>query len=402
MLSRCLAALVTLALSCVDEPARAREPAHPALRIGVYMDDGWRQAATGPARLSAALAAATPTLSPALRNETVFIGMRPWEGQRTGTTGNLLDALEQALTAQPWPETDLTLLLVSTPPARGSTPTEWAFATVGRPMGVIRSLRAHRSPDDPEGLARAEALQVVRVLARVVGAMPACSAAWMWQDLVTWPAGDENIPLPYPDELQTMSAVRSALGPSLRGALDPVLAQRLLADVQAIPASARRCQPSVFGAHERVLEALSVPQPEPTPIVNDVGCPSPSEHRSVRCVGLDLAQRGLDSEAIRWLRAALDERPEDAEVRLTLARALGRSGDDSAALALLEAHVIARPLEVRAWLNLGVAAARVGRVDRDRFAWSRVLRLEPGHTDAAALLESLGTIPTVLPPPMNP
>jgi hypothetical protein len=165
----------------------------------------------------------------ALRNETVFIGVRPWEGQRTGTTGNLLDALEQALTAQPWPETDLTLLLVSTPPARGSTPTEWAFATVGRPMGVIRSLRAHRSPDDPEGLARAEALQVVRVLARVVGAMPPCSAAWMWQDLVTWPAGDENIPLPHPDELQTMSAVRSALGPSLRGALDPVLAQRLLA-----------------------------------------------------------------------------------------------------------------------------------------------------------------------------
>jgi predicted Zn-dependent protease len=168
------------------------------------------------------------------------------------------------------------------------------------------------------------------------------------------------------------------------------LAQRLLAGLRAIPETAQRCQPEVFNARARLLEALAITAPEQAPAPNSSppACESTSTPQSVRCVGLTLSQHGRDADAVRWLRAALNERSDDVEVRLTLARSLGRAGDDSAALALLEAHVIEQPLDARAWLNLGVAAARLGRIERAREAWSKVLRLDPGQTDAAALLKA--------------
>ena len=402
--SRTLAALVLLALVGLGVRAKAADAPPRTLRIGVYMDDGWQQAATGRARFSAALAAAGLTLAPTLEAGASLIGVRPWKGRRSGTAATLLDALDEAHAAQPWPEVDLAVLLISTPPARANTPTEWAYATLGRPLGVMRTLRAHRDPDDPVGLARAEALQVTRILAGVLGALPPCSAEWMWRDLSVWPVRDEWAPNPQVLEQRTLSAVRTALGPSLRDPLGAPLAQRLLAGLRAIPETAQRCQPEVFNARARLLEALTMPAPAQAPAPNSSppACESTSTPPSVRCIGLTLAQRGRDADAVRWLRAALDERSDDVEVRLTLARSLGRAGDDSAALALLEAHVIEQPIDARAWLNLGVAAARLGRIERAREAWSEVLRLDPGQTDAAALLKSLSPRPARLPSAVNP
>lgn len=98
---------------------------------------------------------------------------------------------------------------------------------------------------------------------------------------------------------------------------------------------------------------------------------------------------GETTLAIRFYRAALANGRKETALRLALARLVGRAGDDAAARALLETCVTDDPGSVKAWLNLGVARARLGDLQGARRAWRTVIELAPDHREAKSLLRQL-------------
>ncbi len=397
---------------------RATETAGPVaprtLRLGVYLDAGWRMTAGVEARVASSVAAASAYLSASTGLQLEVQGYRSWTEPVDGTVHRLGAALETLEAGTPWPEAEIVLLFTSAPPARARDPEELAWGRFGSRFAVIRSLARVRDVADAAGLRAGEALQVARVVGRTFGALPLCDEGWLVADLSSWPRGDAAVPFPSPDNRRVLAVVTGLPAfPRTPGGLPRAAARRLSDLMKKLPPEARRCVPRALEARATLLDAI-VDRPDAAPATtvpvsgapalgpparasNPAGesaCdltrePSPDDP-ALRCVALGLEIDRQDTRAIRLLRAHLDADPRDAEVRRALARALGRSGDDTAALAVLRLHVLDAPDDVSAWLNLGIAAARLGRLDEARVAWLRVLALAPGHTDATALLKALG------------
>ncbi len=394
-----------------DPTARAERR---ALRLGVYLDAGWRMTAGVEARVAASVAEASTYLEATSGLAVQVQGYRAWTEPVGGTVHRLGAALETQEDAMPWPEAEVVVLFTSAPPARARDPEELAWGRFGSRFAVVRSLGRVRDVADVAGLRASEAVQVARVIGRTFGALPLCDEAWLVADLATWPRGDAPVPPPSADNQRLLQVVTGE--PSFPGGAEGLprpAALRLAELLQQVTPEARRCAPREVEARRALFAAIvdrppdTSPRPVPVPggttargpdpassPVDEGACdptrePAPDDP-ALRCVALALESARQDTRAIRLLRAHLDAHPRDAEVRRALARALGRSGDDAAALAVLRLHVLDAPDDVSAWLNLGIAAARLGRLDDARGAWRRVLSLAPGHPDATALLKTLG------------
>lgn len=87
--------------------------------------------------------------------------------------------------------------------------------------------------------------------------------------------------------------------------------------------------------------------------------------------------------------------PQRAELPLLAGRALARQDRMRAAAEAFERAVGLDPLSANAHYHLGVAAVRVGELDRAERAWHTYLRLAPGTRAAAGVKEALDAIRTL-------
>jgi len=104
---------------------------------------------------------------------------------------------------------------------------------------------------------------------------------------------------------------------------------------------------------------------------------SPSSFAS-RCAGEAAAQLKRDAEALRYLRAYLSAHPLNPPATLELSKVVGRTGDHSAAAALLSELISAPKLKLssqqrsRALYNLGIAHAQLGELSEALKAWRAI------------------------------
>jgi tetratricopeptide (TPR) repeat protein len=110
-------------------------------------------------------------------------------------------------------------------------------------------------------------------------------------------------------------------------------------------------------------------------------------------VAIDLGtlalERGAMSEAVRWLRIAVDRAPDRAEAHEKLGLAIFLHGDPRAALPHLERARRLDPASASAHLNLAVLYAELGRFADARTLATEALRLDPAEPRASALLSAL-------------
>ena len=111
---------------------------------------------------------------------------------------------------------------------------------------------------------------------------------------------------------------------------------------------------------------------------------------AARCAGQ--ASEVLDdgSRAIFYYRVHLAAWPDDLEIVMSLAKLLGRRGDDAAALSLLRhaVHIAGSSMAPR--INLGIALARMGQLREARKAWREIIAMDPDNQDAIDLLNASG------------
>ena len=149
----------------------------------------------------------------------------------------------------------------------------------------------------------------------------------------------------------------------------------------------------------------------------------PDNYRAHASLGVMLAERGQNAEAISHLQAAVRREPDFTEVHRTLARLLHSAGDVSGvarhlaevvrltpddpiarndlasllasqdriaeALPHFEIAVRLRPDYEQARFNLALALAKLGRLSEARDQFAAVLRLNPRNEQARIALESL-------------
>ncbi len=103
-------------------------------------------------------------------------------------------------------------------------------------------------------------------------------------------------------------------------------------------------------------------------------------------------RRGARDEAVTWWLRVSQMAPHYEQVDYNLGLAYLESGEVGAARLHLEQAVAAAPDDPDAWNALGIALARMGRLEGAGDAWKRALALAPGHAGARANLERLGAI----------
>jgi tetratricopeptide (TPR) repeat protein len=110
-------------------------------------------------------------------------------------------------------------------------------------------------------------------------------------------------------------------------------------------------------------------------------------------IALDFGTLALEggalSEAVRWLRVAVERAPDRAEAQEKLGLAFFLSGDPRTALPHLERARILDPASPSVNLNLAVIYAQLGRFAEARILATEALRLDPGEPRAADLLKAL-------------
>ena len=99
-------------------------------------------------------------------------------------------------------------------------------------------------------------------------------------------------------------------------------------------------------------------------------------------LGVDLAAKGRDDDAIQHLREAVRLEPEFPFAHNRLAMALNRKGDLAGATAEMNEVVRLMPASARAHANLAVALAREGKNAEAIASFARAVELDP--TDAAS------------------
>jgi Flp pilus assembly protein TadD len=96
-----------------------------------------------------------------------------------------------------------------------------------------------------------------------------------------------------------------------------------------------------------------------------------------------LAEEGMEpavSEAEKYLRAALRERPEDATLLTAMAFVAQKHGDLRQAKSMYEQALATDPLATVAASNLGVIAAQSGDLDRAIALWKSAFDRQPGQS----------------------
>jgi tetratricopeptide (TPR) repeat protein len=378
----------------VREPVDAHAPpsVQRVLRVAVRLDARYALIAGAERRARATLDAAATALRRQAGIELSVVDARRFEHDGPTTDAlRLLEALERDLD----PGVELTVLF-SAAAAPRPVRAEHVGARAGGPAVLVRSLALYFDPADQASLAAAEAHLLLEGIGTALGALPFCGDPVMsgrFPPPPTPPAfGNGNARL-----LTLTSGGTIAQRPTSETAL------AVLGFLGSLPDADRRCARRLIDDREALLAVIAAPAPEPPALPPAPPGEGPAaalercrghadarpESEAARCAGLAADALGRREDAIRYLRGWLSAHGHDVEVVLSLARILGRGGDDGAARALLAEHVVRYPDAIDVWLNLGVAEARLGHLSAARTAWSRVLALDPAHADARALLEKL-------------
>jgi len=93
-------------------------------------------------------------------------------------------------------------------------------------------------------------------------------------------------------------------------------------------------------------------------------------------------------DALRLIRRAVDQKPNDAEAQNDLGGVLARLGDTKTAMARFERAVALRPEYVAALMNLGSTADFIGRAETAVAAFEKALAINPNLRDAAIRLRN--------------
>ena len=109
---------------------------------------------------------------------------------------------------------------------------------------------------------------------------------------------------------------------------------------------------------------------------------------AARCAAHAAQQQKRYPEAIRMWRAHLSFHPNDRDATLSLARCVGKSGDDDGARAVLMIAINKDDKWVDARVELGIALYRLSMVTEARAQWRKALELNPAHKDAQRLLDN--------------
>ena len=116
---------------------------------------------------------------------------------------------------------------------------------------------------------------------------------------------------------------------------------------------------------------------------------------AAKCAGLAALNLNDIASAVRYLRAYLASHSQDVESHLALAKALGRGGDDASAVALLTRVLNTPSLRPKmpslgeALYNLGVAHARLGRIERALSTWKQIPIDATEYEDSQRLIRRL-------------
>lgn len=105
--------------------------------------------------------------------------------------------------------------------------------------------------------------------------------------------------------------------------------------------------------------------------------------------GYALRRTGRNAEALRAYGVALHLDPSHLDVRYELANLYLKLGQVPRAAEQYDILLAQDSTYVGAWVNAGIAYARMGQPDAARRAWQTALRLEPGHPQAARYLAQL-------------
>ena len=102
---------------------------------------------------------------------------------------------------------------------------------------------------------------------------------------------------------------------------------------------------------------------------------------------------GDTEESIAAGRRAVELEPDNFRNVSILVLALRESGDESAAVDVLEEYTQANRTNAEAFLQLGQAASAVGRTTIARLAYQRFLELEPDSTRADFVRQQIDSLP---------
>ena len=102
-----------------------------------------------------------------------------------------------------------------------------------------------------------------------------------------------------------------------------------------------------------------------------------------------LIEAGRLDEAVQPLSVANSLRPEDLAIENDLANLSLVRGDTLGAINRLGRLLERNPQFANGWLNLGVIHAMQGRNQEAKFAWDRVLEIDPAHVEAKTYLGEL-------------
>ena len=119
----------------------------------------------------------------------------------------------------------------------------------------------------------------------------------------------------------------------------------------------------------------------------------PNDPAAWATYGYALNQAGRDADAMQAFQTVLRMDPENVEVRFGVANLFLKHGDFKRALG--EYNELLRQDEsfVPAWINAGIALARIGQRDAARVSWQTALRLDPGNEIAQEYLAGLPPAP---------
>lgn len=376
----------------------------------VRYDGELARSADAEARLRRRVEAAGQQLHLAAGLAVTIQGFQPWPAPRSRTTEGLLADLEAT---DPPPGVDLVIGFTASPlPRRIRTADVVRSRYAGRHVAV-RTL-AELFPRDLQALHDAETLLVMHGVARIFGALPACSPAIMAPNLgfglgpAAWRLAPVNAALLQAHlnlDLQRADGRVSADTATAALALLTPTPHALSCEAPAVERR-RRVLAAVIGQPPAPAEIPAAPPPEDPEIQAGLAALDAGDDASAlarcapvaerdptspasRCAGVAAAGLGDRPAAIRYLRAHLAHQPNDGQATLLLAKQIGREGDDAGARALLARFVRGNPDHLEARVNLGVAHARLGDLEAARAAWQAVVDRDPAHADARQLLDQL-------------
>jgi len=376
------------------------------LRIAALADARYRRVAGWRDRIGDRLDSVADQLAVRVGLRLEVVTLAGWEA----TSGDL-DTLVASLEAQrPEPTADLVVAFTAAPPPRRAKMSNLVRAPYAGRYVVARSQQAYFRAAQTEALHAAEVRALLHGVARVFGAVPECAPSLLAErasfeptDAAHWRWSPLNLAL-----------VRAHATLDLRrpGRVPADIAQAALERLSAGSDGAARCESRAISQRKKLLGAVvQAAHATTSPPVDerieagraalakgdaaaafDACAPIASrrpEGDASLCAGQAAARLARWADAVRNLRAHLAHHPGDEDAVLLLAKAVGRSGDDEAARALLQRYVAVHPLHMRARVNLGVAHARLGEYAAARSSWEAVLARDPDNADAKDLLSQL-------------